>query len=132
MEGRFEDAERYYLKTLELSQYEPMIHHNLGLIYARRTQVERAEEAFKKAIQLDRAYVDAWYNLGVLYAQTGQNDQMILSWEKALSLDPNHSGALIQMSRYYIQQNDIQRSEIYLERLRQLRVPIPPDLTQPR
>ncbi len=130
VDGRFDDAERFYLRALELDPYDSMVHHNLGLILARKADVGEAERKFRKALQLDPDYVDAWYNLGVLYGQTGKEALMIQSWEKALSLDPNHIGTLIQLSRYYIQKNEPDRSEFYLERLESINAPLPSDLVR--
>ncbi len=130
MEGRFEEAERYYLETLRLNRYEPMVYNNLGLIHAYRDEFGPAKEDFIKALQMDPNYVDAWYHLGLLYASTGDSSLMVQSWEKALSLHPDHVGALVQMCRYCLRKGDREGYGIYLDRLHRLRIELPSDLSE--
>ncbi len=60
------------------------MHHNLGVIAARRRQWERAIEAFKRAIELEPLTADTVNQLQALHEYRARQ-----AWQVALQLDNN-------------------------------------------
>ncbi len=55
-EGRHEDAERYYLKTIALDPYHPTVHNNLGSVYLHKGLLSLAEKEFRTELTYNPGY----------------------------------------------------------------------------
>jgi tetratricopeptide (TPR) repeat protein len=80
------DAEKYFLKAIELQPNTADFHFNLATVYRRQQKTQEAIGAYQKAIQLDSRLAPAHYDLGVLYAQLKRNDEAIDQWNMYLDL----------------------------------------------
>lgn len=90
-----------YKEGLAIDSLEPLIHNNLGILYARRKMFGDAESEFKKEIEVNPKFSDAYYNLGLLYKQAGKDSLMVQMWEKAVRVDPGNSSAVMSLEKYY-------------------------------
>lgn len=93
LDGRLDQAELEYDKTIELNPAEPMVHNNLGLIYMNRGQLKEAEAEFVKELQINPGYDNALFNLGLLYAREGRFKDARALWEKTLQVNPGYDDA---------------------------------------
>ncbi len=65
---KLEEAEKAYLKTIEIDKKYKWSWTNLGNLYAEHLErIEDAEKAYLKAIDIDVNYAPAWNGLGNLY-----------------------------------------------------------------
>ena len=64
----------------EIDCFVAMAHHNLGIVYGGRDEIEKSVEYFKKAVALDPEYALAYFNLGVMQKKLGN----VLESETAL------------------------------------------------
>ena len=104
-QGKTDEAVKVYRDGLIINYSEPMIHNNLGAIYAQRLLYADAEKEFKEENRVNPTYSDAFYNLGVVYEKMGRETEMIASWEKALSINSNHPLARKALDKYYRKKN---------------------------
>src|SRR5690606_10607984 len=63
---KFADAEKAFLKALEINNENEHAWFNLGLCYRELGKFQEAKESYQKAIALNPRYAEAHYNLGVL------------------------------------------------------------------
>lgn len=65
---RYNDAEKAFLKAIELNKRYINAHDNLGNLYRQHLQkFSKAEKEYQKIIELDKKNVSAWNGLGDLY-----------------------------------------------------------------
>ena len=81
--------------------------NKLGVVYARREQLDAAEELFQQAIALDPNDPAPYSNLGNIYAQREWNDRAKAAYEKALALDPDYPNALHNLGVLYRREGNI-------------------------
>lgn len=67
--GRFVEAEDYYLYSLRMDSYQPVVHNSLGALYLRTGKGGLAREEFLKALALDPEFEFAKWNLEELEKQ---------------------------------------------------------------
>lgn len=93
LEGRLDEAEAEYNKTIEIKFDEQMVHNNLGLIYLSRNEYQRAREEFLKEIEINPAYAAAYFNLGLVYYEEENWEKAKEMWMKTIEVDPNYANA---------------------------------------
>ncbi len=86
--GRLQEAETWYKKTVEADPgYVPAL-NNLGVVYLHGEKFSEARDSFEKAIRLNPGYVDPYYNLACLFARTGEPEKALPYLRKAVSMSP--------------------------------------------
>jgi Tfp pilus assembly protein PilF len=85
------DAEKAYVKALEIEQKEPLIWVGYGwLLAAEFKRTDDAEAAFQKAIEIDPFHSRAWFSLGVLHRDYRKNlREAERYFEKAFEIAPS-------------------------------------------
>ncbi|HEX9916865.1 MAG TPA: tetratricopeptide repeat protein [candidate division Zixibacteria bacterium] len=63
---------------------------NMGLIWARRGQLDGAEELFLEAIKLKTNFASAYSNLGNIYEIKGESGKAIENFRRAIEYDPKN------------------------------------------
>jgi tetratricopeptide (TPR) repeat protein len=63
---KYEEAEKAFLKALEINNENEFAYNNLGLTYRELGKFPEAKMNYQAAIELDPKYAEAHYNLGVL------------------------------------------------------------------
>lgn len=101
LDGRLDEAEALYRRSLELNPLEPMANNNLGLIFMQNGQFNRAELFFLRELSFNPDYDDANFNLGLLYYKLGRKDEAGRLWEKTLEINPGHKQALECRGKIY-------------------------------
>ncbi len=113
-QGKFEEAEKEFKKTLEIDQFyeqaeeclrliedvlekrvesEVVIHLFKGGTYHDKGMIDEAIAEYKKAIAIDPNYVSAHHLLGIACHDKGMIDEAIAEYKKAIAIDPNHVSA---------------------------------------
>ncbi len=67
---------------------QAVAHHNRGLAYAVKGDLDRAIADFSEAIRLDPKDVWSYHNRGLAYAAKGDFDRAIADYSEAIRLDP--------------------------------------------
>lgn len=118
------DAEREFIRALEINPTERMAHNNLGIVYARSGMLEEAEVELTRELGLYPSYADGYFNLGTLKMQMGNEDEAIRLWERTVELNPQNLNAYAGLVRYFLSRNEMERAAPYIERLQALGVDV--------
>lgn len=87
LEGDEEGAIQAYQQALELDEYLPWIHNNLGVLLLESDQPVLAAEHFQQALDLSPQNVTAYINLGSAYYAQEDWEAAAAAYGKALDLD---------------------------------------------
>ncbi|MDK2896242.1 MAG: hypothetical protein PWP04_362 [Candidatus Atribacteria bacterium] len=93
-EGRFEEAEKCFLKVKEINPQSPAVYNGLGFVAYQKKDFKEAVKSFKKALQFNPAYSQAWNNLGASYLALSHFSEAKSAFAKAVGLNPNLQDAL--------------------------------------
>jgi serine/threonine-protein kinase len=87
--GFYEQAEREYLRAIELDPSNGDAYRRLGQVYDRNSQLPQALEAFQKAAALEPGYFKVYQDLGACYSQRGDDVEAARQFEKCVHVAPN-------------------------------------------
>jgi len=82
-----------YKKAIAIQHAYPTAHHNLGIIYFQKDQMNSAIKSFEWAIAYSPNYSEAIRNLGSALQKINQLDEAKKQFEKVISLDPEYAQA---------------------------------------
>lgn len=82
------EAEREYLKAIELDPEFVWVHLRLGSLLHQLKRYEEAEREYRKAIELGPGFAMPHYNLGILFRGLKRYDEAEREYRKAIELDP--------------------------------------------
>jgi Tfp pilus assembly protein PilF len=94
--ARYLDAEKMYMKALEVKPNAADTYCNLGGAYFNEHRNEKAIEAFKKSIELDPRYQYglAYSNLALTFSSMGQKDEAEKVYQDLLKVFPESAAHL--------------------------------------
>ncbi len=101
LDGRLEEAETEYQKSLRLNPLEHMVHNNLGLIYAKRGEPEKAEKMYLRELEINPDYDNALFNLGLLYYQYNRPEKAVALWQRVVEVNPDYIDAWRNLLVHY-------------------------------
>ncbi len=106
-QGRLDDAEKEYLKTLALRPGHFSSKIGLSSVYNRQGLYNQATVTLELAIKenlanADHSFALARSNLGELYGKTGKIENAITEWEAALKIDPSLLPAHFNLGTAYM------------------------------
>jgi thioredoxin-like negative regulator of GroEL len=100
-EFKLEEAEKEFLKFIDLAPEEKLGYANLGLTYLRMAKYPEAEEQLKKAIEIDPMDPDVRLILATAYKMNNERDRAIAELKESLTLAPDHIKSLFEISELY-------------------------------
>lgn len=119
-EFKLEEAEKEFLKLIELAPDEKLGYANLGLVYLRMGKYDQAEKQIHSAIQIDPKDADIRLLLATVYQLSGEREKAIVELKEALNFAPDHVKTLYDLAEIYSVDTDetsqTQR-KTYLEQL---------------
>jgi tetratricopeptide (TPR) repeat protein len=87
---RFEEAEHYISRAVNLDQRSDSSFYNYGTILKRLGRPTQAIEQFDRALKLNPRHVKAWSNRGACYSDIGQYDRAIADFDKSIEIDASY------------------------------------------
>lgn len=87
LEGKDQEAKQAYQQALELDEYLPWIHNNLGVLLLEGDQPDLAADHFQQAVDLSPQNVTAYVNLGNAYYAQEDWEAAAAAYGTALDLD---------------------------------------------
>jgi len=87
---KYDEAEVFYKKAIELRDNNLLAHHNMGLIYLMRGHLDSAKIKFKKGISIDSLAPDGYFQLATLYNLQNKKDSAVIMLEKLQTITPNY------------------------------------------
>lgn len=91
--GNFEEAEKNYLKAIELNPELWEAYYNLGILYHENNNINSAIEFYKRSIDLNHGFYLSYYNLGNAYREIIRLDEALSCYEKSIELKHDYSEA---------------------------------------
>ncbi len=91
--GEWGQAERFFMKAIELKPNSHLAHNNLGMIYGKKGRLEAAVSEFEKSLSIHPKGARALTNLGLVLHRLGRRTEARRRWEEALRVDPTFEQA---------------------------------------
>lgn len=95
--GRLDDALAQLRLALEETPDNPVVHNNIGAVYAAKNEYLLAEQFFIKA-SVNQDYAEAFNNRGAVIVKLGRIEEAIGHFKKALSINPGYADAHLNLA----------------------------------
>jgi tetratricopeptide (TPR) repeat protein len=97
--GRYDEAEKWYHKAVELDPDNAGLHVFLGALLAKKGDLQQAEASHRKATQCSRGAVDeAFLNLGLVLRAQERYQEALECFQKALEIATDDPDAKLAKS----------------------------------
>ncbi|XP_055602116.1 UDP-N-acetylglucosamine--peptide N-acetylglucosaminyltransferase 110 kDa subunit [Uranotaenia lowii] len=107
-----------YLRALNLSPYNAVVHGNLACVYYEQGLIDLAIDTYRRAIELQPNFPDAYCNLANALKEKGQVQEAEDCYNTALRLCPNHADSLNNLANIKREQGYIEEAtRLYLKAL---------------
>lgn len=107
-----------YLRALNLSPNNAVVHGNLACVYYEQGLIDLAIDTYRRAIDLQPNFPDAYCNLANAYKEKGQVQDAEDCYNTALRLCPNHADSLNNLANIKREQGFIEEAtRLYLKAL---------------
>lgn len=119
-EFKLEEAEKEFLKMIELAPNDKLGYANLGLVYLRMGKYKDAEVRLLQAIEIDPEDADIRLLLSTVYQMDDRRDEAIAVLQEALDIEADHVKVLYDLAELYSggnQEKDLALRKTYLEKL---------------
>ncbi len=100
-EFKLEEAEKEFLRFIDLAPEEKLGYANLGLTYLRMGRYPEAEKQLLKAIKIDPVDPDIRLILATVYQMNDERDRSISELKEALIFAPDHVKVLYHLTELY-------------------------------
>lgn len=105
-EFKLDEAEKEFLKFIDLEPKEKFGYANLGLTYLRMGKYQEAEKQLLKAIKIDSKDPDIRLILATVYQMNDERDRAISELKEALTFAPDHIKILYDLSELFSVESD--------------------------
>ncbi|QDU99086.1 tetratricopeptide repeat protein [Lignipirellula cremea] len=105
--GRWMAAARLYRQAIACEPDDPVLHFNLGNVYAAQQQTEAAIDCYQSAVEQDPAYAEAWNNLGNACARQQRPVAAIAALQQAIACSHGYPAAHFNLAETYAEQGRI-------------------------
>ena len=109
-EGNYDEAEKWFRKSLEKDPYYGKAHGNLGLNYFKRGEYEKAIENFRKGLQFDPSAEVIYSNIGLVYLIQGRFDEAIENFQKCIELTPYLAETYSNLGQAYLAKDSLDKA----------------------
>lgn len=90
---QFDEAFNRYQRAIQIRYGSVLAHHNTGLIYLIRGNLDSAEIKFKEGLKIDSLAPDGYFQLANVYQQQGRLNEAIEKLEKLQNIVPDYRGS---------------------------------------
>lgn len=105
-----ENAEKSFLKAIELDPSFIQAYNNLGNFFFKNKENEKAEEIIRKGLLIDENHPGLLYNLGLVLDAAGKTEEAIESYKHSLVGEPLGVESLNNLGIAYNKTNNIQKA----------------------
>ena len=106
LQCRWQDAEQFFRRALEIQPRAVALWANLGLCLHDAAKLDRATQALQRALEIDPGHLDALLNFATVSIDFGQLDAGEALLQKALQIDPNFAEAHLLLAQLLLQRGN--------------------------
>ncbi|XP_055917773.1 UDP-N-acetylglucosamine--peptide N-acetylglucosaminyltransferase 110 kDa subunit isoform X3 [Eupeodes corollae] len=118
VKGQIKRAVAAYLRALNLSPNNAVVHGNLACVYYEQGLIDLAIDTYRRAIELQPNFPDAYCNLANALKEKGQVKEAEECYNTALRLCPSHADSLNNLANIKREQGYIEEAtRLYLKAL---------------
>lgn len=100
------EAEKAYLKAIELDPQDPVPHANLSILYLDQSRMKEAKREIDTALAVDPSFDIALLARGRYYLQTGERDKALEDLLAASTANPAHSQSQLMLAAAHYEKGD--------------------------
>ncbi|MBY5553665.1 TonB-dependent receptor [Rhizobium leguminosarum] len=100
------EAEKAFLKAIELDPQDPVPHANLAILYLDQSRMKEAKREIDTALAVDPSFDIALLARGRYYLQTGQRDKALEDLLAASTANPAHSQSQLMLAATHYEKGD--------------------------
>lgn len=130
-EFKLDEAEKEFLKFIEMAPDDKLGYANLGLVYLRMGKYDEAEKQLFKAIKINQEDPDVRLLLATVYKMNNEPKKAISVLIETLKFAPDHTKTLYELSELYSVGSDAKSQKLRKDYLIQL-VKFEPENIVPR
>ncbi|HTN73456.1 MAG TPA: tetratricopeptide repeat protein [Methylomirabilota bacterium] len=91
VQGKTDEAIRYYSKAASLRRDVALPHWNLGDLSMERGALDEAARSYRKVLEIDPKSVKGYQGLATVLAKQGRIEEAVTLYLKALAVEPNNA-----------------------------------------
>lgn len=95
---KYDEATRLYKRAIEIRENSLLAHHNLGLVYLIKGNLDSAEIRFKRGIQIDPFAPDGYFQMATVSNMRSKQDDAIHYLEKLQTVFPDYKNSAAILS----------------------------------
>jgi len=115
--GKYRDAEKYFLKAVELLPFSQDFQNKLGSVYMQQNKFEKAEQIFSEIVKENSQHIPALNNLGFVRFNKKDFDQANVLYDQALALNPDYVPALLNKLAWHYFKSEKKVAKTFLKRI---------------
>lgn len=100
------EAEKAFLKAIELDPQDPVPHANLAILYLDQSRMKEAKREIDTALAVDPSFDIALLARGRYYLQTGERDKALEDLLAASTANPAHSQSQLMLAAAHYEKGD--------------------------
>ncbi|MGO4199954.1 FecR domain-containing protein [Rhizobium sp. YAF28] len=100
------EAEKAFLKAIELDPQDPVPHANLAILYLDQSRMKEAKREIDTALAVDPSFDIALLARGRYYLQTGERDKALEDLLAASTANPAHSQSQLMLAAAHYEKRD--------------------------
>lgn len=103
MKEKYEEAMKYYIKSIKLDENRPEVFYNLGNTFCIKENFKDAIRCYKKSIKLDPKNFETHFNLGNSYFVIGWYKEALECYNTSTTLGYENSDLKFAFARVHIE-----------------------------
>ncbi len=113
--GNYEEAERLFRKSIDISGFLPEALNNLGLLYIKKNRLDSAKKILNSLLKDFPKYRQVYFNLGLIEYNSEDYKEAAAYFEKGLALQGGPAELYRDLGVLYLKSGEYQRALLTLE-----------------
>ena len=114
---QYDDAEKMYLKTIEINPKFMNTYYPLSNMYLERKQYDKILKLNQNAIDIGLKSDMLYINMGNAYFMKSDTLNAVPYFEKAIALMPNNRKLNSFLAQYYQEKGDLTKASLYYDQM---------------
>ena len=115
--NKYNDAIKYWKKSIELNQKYFFGFNNLGNVYLKKNEFQTALKYYDKATEIKIDYFEAFHNKGNVFSKMNDLTNALKNYDKALKIKSDYLPSIKGKSDIYVKQKIFDKAILELEKI---------------